>query len=100
MSSSSSAAAAAAAVAAPAPLPPQLEALLASADSSLDAVEAALDPYLAGPLKHLVTALQPIDNARLNTSLAFCSAGLLYCECGQRVQPREGVPRGGKKACS
>ena len=61
-------------------LPAQLEQLLANVDASLTAVEASLDPYLSGPLKHIVTQLSPIDNARLNTSLAFCSASLLFCE--------------------
>ena len=70
-----------AAPSAPPPLPPQLAALLDAVDGSLDAVEAALDPYLAGPLKHLVTQLAPLDNARLNTSLAFCSASLLFGAC-------------------
>lgn len=77
MASSSSAVAAA-------PLPPQLEELLASVDRSLAAVEASLEPFLEKPLKHVVTQLQPLDNARLNTSLAFCSASLLYCECRRR----------------
>lgn len=75
-------------------LPAQLEELLAGVDRSLAAVEASLAPFLDKPLKHVVTQLQPLDNARLNTSLAFCSASLLFCECPAAVEGGGGTGRG------
>lgn len=63
-----------------APLPPQLEQLLAAVDSSINGVEVALEPYLSVPLKNLIAQMGPLDNARLNTSLAFCSSSLLFGE--------------------
>lgn len=47
-----------------------LEKVAAEFDTSLDNLEAALEPYLNVSLKTVSTKLTPLDNARLNASLA------------------------------
>ena len=61
-------------------LPPQLAALVTSLDEALNNAEHALSPYLNMPLKKVVASLPPIENARLNTTFAFCASSLLYSE--------------------
>jgi len=47
-------------------------------DAALDALEAAVSPYLAGPLKEVAKHLTPLENARLQASLVFVSTSLAF----------------------
>lgn len=73
-------------------LPAHLAASLLTMDTSLDALEAALAPFLSQPLSSAAIArLPPLDKARLNASLAYCSGSLMFCACagGQRRAENE-----------
>lgn len=66
-------------------IPPDLAGILEAVDAALEAVEGALDPFLAAPPQSVSAKLkEPLDNARLHTMFAATAASLMYSEEGRQ----------------